>query len=271
MSVCARRETDHTPLTVEIGLEPRIVGKQELADRTGGDNLFMPKHRDPVADRKQAVEIVRDHEHSEAERLLQRADEIVEIAGGNRVEARGRLVEEHDLRIERERPRQRDALGHAAGQLGRQFVGSFRRQADERQLLQRESVERRLGQAQMLAHRRLDVLPHGQAREQRALLEQHAPALADHETLVRRHLVDVQAEHFDRARLFVQQAEDRARQDRLAGARGADKAQHLAAIEIEIEPVHHQMVAEADFEAAHANDDFALGRRRRRRGGLVVQ
>ena len=72
-------------------------------------------------------------------------------------------------------------------------------------------------------------------------------------------IVDVQAEDFDRSRLFVQQAEDRPRQHRFAGARGSDKAQHFAAIEVEIEPIHHQMVAEAHLEAAHANDDFAVG------------
>ena len=123
--VCGRREADHAPLTVEIGLEPRVVGKQELADRTGGDDLLMPEHRDPVADRKQAVEIVRDHEDGQAQGLLQRADEIVEIAGRNGIESRGRFVEKDDLRVERERPRQRNALGHAAGQLGGQLVGGF--------------------------------------------------------------------------------------------------------------------------------------------------
>ncbi len=111
----------------------------------------------------------------------------------------------------------------------------------------------------MLAHRRLNVLPDRQAREKGALLKQHAPSLADLQTLVRRHLVDVIAEHFDRSRLLVQQAQDRPRQHRFSSARSADKAEHFAAIEIEIEPIHHQMIAEANFKAAHANDDFALG------------
>ena len=74
----------------------------------------MPEHRDPVADREQAIEIVGDHEHCQAQRLLQRADEIVEIAGRDWIEPRGRLVEEHDLRVERERPRQGNALRHPA-------------------------------------------------------------------------------------------------------------------------------------------------------------
>ena len=120
----------------------------------------------------------------------------------------------------------------------------------------------------MLAHRRLNVLPHRQAREKRALLKQHAPSLADLQMLARRHLVDVVAEHFDGARLLIQQAQGSFVSAPTCRARGADKAEHLAAIEIEIEPVHHRMIAEAHFQAAHANDHFAL-RRLGRRG--VVQ
>jgi hypothetical protein len=52
--------------------------------------------------------------------LLQVADhELVEGGGADRVEARGRLVEEQQPRVERQRPRQRGALDHAAGELRR--------------------------------------------------------------------------------------------------------------------------------------------------------
>ena len=62
-----RREADYAPLTVEIGFEPWVVGNQELTNWTGGDHLAMPEHRDPVADREQAIEIVGDHEHCQAQ------------------------------------------------------------------------------------------------------------------------------------------------------------------------------------------------------------
>ena len=47
----------------------------------------------------------------------------------------------------------------------------------------------------------------------------------------------------------------------LPRARGADEAEHLAAIEIEVESVHHELVAEADLQAAHPDDSLAIGRR----------
>ena len=87
--------------------------------------------------------------------------------------------------------------------------------------------------------------------------------------LARRQLVDIVAEDLDGSRLFVYEPQDRPGQHRLAGAGSADKAEHLAAIEVEIEPVHHQVVAEADLEAAHADDDFA--RPRAGDGGVVAQ
>ena len=55
-------------------------------------------------------------------------------ACADRVEPRGRLVEEQDLRLERERARQGDTLPHAAGQLRRHLPSGVGRQADERQL-----------------------------------------------------------------------------------------------------------------------------------------
>ena len=51
------------------------------------------------------------------------------------------------------------------------------------------------------------------------------------------------------------------------------KTEHLAAAHVEVEPVHHQLVAEADLQPAHADDDLAGARAvievgRRRRGGV---
>src|SRR5262249_28942392 len=50
------------------------------------------------------------------------------------------------------------------------------------------------------------------------------------------------------------QSDDRAQQHRLAGARTADHAQHLAPADIEIEPVMDHLLAEAGDEAANRND-----------------
>ena len=87
---------------------------------------------------------------------------------------------------------------------------------------------------EIFAHRHLDVLLHGERGEQRALLEQHAPAPLDGRGAAGVELVEILAEDLDRSRRACgDEAEDRARQDRLARAGRADEAQDLAAIDVE--------------------------------------
>ena len=57
-------------------------------------------------------------------------------------------------------------------------------------------------------------------------------------------LVEIDAEHFDRAGAFRQQPDDGAHQHRLAGARGTDEAEHFAAQHVESTPVSTGRVIE---------------------------
>ena len=74
------------------------------------------------------------------------------------------------------------------------------RQADHGELEEGEIVHHRLRQLEMLAHRHLDVLQHGERGEQRAVLEQDAPAALDVEPILRRQRLGVAAEQLDLAR-----------------------------------------------------------------------
>ena len=113
-----RSADDPRALAAEIGFHPRVLGGQHGGNRPGGDDLAVGQDGDAVAHRMQAVEIVRHHEDREPQRALQGADQVVELAGADRIEPRGRLVEKDDLGIERERAGERHPLGHAAGQFG---------------------------------------------------------------------------------------------------------------------------------------------------------
>src|SRR3546814_17821289 len=57
----------------------------------------------------------------EAHRIGQLADQFVELGGADRVEPRGRLVEEEQRGVERERACESGALDHPARQLGRKL------------------------------------------------------------------------------------------------------------------------------------------------------
>ncbi len=87
---------------------------------------------------------------------------VVELACGDGVEPGGRFVEKHDRRIERQRTRQRNALGHAARQFRRKLVAVLRRKPDHLELGGGDLVHQLLRQHQIFPQRKLNVLPHGE-------------------------------------------------------------------------------------------------------------
>ena len=113
-------------------------------------------------------------------------------------------------------------------------------------------------------------------REQRAVLEQHAPARARLVApLARAQLgADRLPNTSIRARGRPVEADDRAQQHRLAGARAADDAQHLAAVDVEVEMVVDDLRAEPVDEAAHRDDGRRIAasgvRSPRRRGSRTT-
>ena len=106
----------------------------------------------------------------------------------------------------------------------------------------------------VLAQRQADVLRHRQRAEQAAMLEHHAPALAQRERFVVAELVQVDAEHPDRARVRALQQDHFAQQRRLAGAAAADQREDLGAAHLEVESGVHDVVAEARRHLADLDD-----------------
>ena len=80
---------------------------------------------------------------------------------------------------------------------------------------------------------------------------------------VRSRGIEIDAEHFDAAADLGHETDDGARQDRLARAGRADKAQDLAALDVEIEPVEHAGRAELHGDVADADDGVGGLRRHR--------
>ena len=152
-----------------------MIELQQLVHRTYHDAL-VEQHGDAITSRIKAVQIVRHHENREAEALVQALDQLVVVRRADRVEAGGRLVEEQQLRVERQGAGQAGALAHAAGKLRGLLVAGVRRQADHRDLERGDVAHRLLVEAGMLADRHDDVLGHAQRGEQRAVLELHAGA-----------------------------------------------------------------------------------------------
>ena len=220
-----------------------------------GHHPAVGDHRYPVADRIQRVQVVGDQEHGQPQRFLQRLDQAVE-RGADRVEPGGGFVQEQQRRIQRQRPGQAGALAHAAGQLRRQLVDRVGGQAGQFHFQQRQFVVPALGQfAVVFLQWNLDVLTHGQRREQGTVLEQHAGIAFDVQAALG--VVGTRiAEDFDLPSIRHTQAEDRAHQHRLAGAGAADHAQDFAAAYVQIQVFVHGLAAEPVDQATHADGQF---------------
>ena len=156
-----------------------------------------PRDRRP----RQATEIVSDHHHGEAEAPLQPPDQPVERRRADWIEARGRFIQEQDLRIQRERASETGALAHATGQLGGKLVAGVVRQADQVQLEAGQLLQQPFRQTQALPPWRLDVLGDRQRAEQSATLEQHSLPRLQLVPLTRAQPPDVMSEHLDLAEL----------------------------------------------------------------------
>ena len=87
--------------------------------RRGLDDPAEIHHRDAVGDVLHHREIVRDEDVGEAEPVLQIAQQIDDLRPDRDVERRDRLVADDELRLDRERAGDGDALALAAGEFVR--------------------------------------------------------------------------------------------------------------------------------------------------------
>ena len=76
----------------------------------------------PVAEADRLADVVGDEQHGEPGARPERLELVVEQVAGHRVERAERLVHEQDVGLLRERPGERGALAHAAGELVRALV-----------------------------------------------------------------------------------------------------------------------------------------------------
>jgi hypothetical protein len=125
-------------------------------------------------------------------------DQLAQQCGAHRVQARVRLVEHHDVRVEHQRPRKTRPLLHAAGELPRTAVPRLL-EADLGQTLVDDRGDLLLGPVGVLPQRERDVVVHVHRPEQGAVLEQDPELLAQEQQLGHPQLGHALAMHEDLA------------------------------------------------------------------------
>src|SRR5215469_11102231 len=136
----------------------------------------MIDHDDLIGDRIDTAELMRDDHNSDAESRAQVKNEVIESAGGYRIEAGRGLIEEQHLPIERERAGKAGAFFHSAADFRRQQARRVL-EPDHRELHPRDHGGDLGREAAMLDQWQRDVLLKRQRIEERGALEEHPDSL----------------------------------------------------------------------------------------------
>ena len=211
-----------------IAVRGRLVDLVRCSDLRQG---ALPHHADPARYVHGLVLIVGHHDEGDADTLLDGRQFRLRAFAEIPVQRRHRLVEEQQQRLLDERPRQRDALLLAAGQLVRLAA----REGAELDLREHggDALLDLGARDRLLAQTERHVVEHGEMREERVGLEHHVDR-----SPVRRHVGHVAAVQEDAPRVGGSQPGNEAQQRGLAATRVAEQAEVFAAADVERDAAH---------------------------------
>src|ERR1700730_13281740 len=226
----------------------------ELGHRTHQRDLAAAEQGDAVAHALHPLEQMRGQQHRHA-LGLEVPDDAEKLRGGVRIEARGRLVEDGDLRAFHQNLGEAETLPHAAREGGDALVGKFAepdpldRVGDALLALGEAKADQARGVAQ--------VIGSGEVIVKANRVRQITDAALDRERLAR----GIKTEHAHLAAGDFGQAEQHQDGRRLARAVGAEETENLPAPDSERDVVDGNRRAVA-FGKARGLDDGILVHRR---------
>ncbi len=226
-------------------LGARVLG-DELARRAGGDGAAVGHDRHAVAEALGLLDVVRRHQDARA-LAAQQVDQRPQLLADLRVEADGRLVEQHEPRLVHEPARDQQPPAHAAGELVDLRVAAVAQVGDLQRALDRGFAVRAIDPVEVREDEQ--VLLDGQ-RHVEVVELRHDAALRARATFDC--LRELEAEDLDLALVRDRLRGEQAHRGRLAGAVGAEQADARALGNVEIEVVYGGERAEALDDAAQA-------------------
>ena len=209
------------------GEEPGAL--QEGAGGARDDQVPAVEHDDVVAHLLHVVEQVGGEQHRDAE-PAEPGDEVEHLLATHRVEAGGRLVEEHELRVGHDRLGELGALAHAGGEARRRAGTGPRR--GRRGRARPTPAGGRRGRGSPLSSPKVATMSAARLVEREAVVLGHVAELAAHADRIVGH---VDPAHLEASLGGVAQPEHHPEEGRLAGAVGPDEAD-APGWDVEIEP-----------------------------------
>jgi len=168
------------------------------------------------------VDVVRDDQDRAVDLRVDVDQQLAQVCGTDRIQARVRLVAEDDLRVEHQRAGQAGALAHTAGDLAGEFV-LVTTQADQLKLFHDDVADLAFLLLGVLTQRESGVVIQAHRAEQGTVLKHDTEQRADLVKLLRRALDDVGAVDDDLAPLGAQQTDQRLQEHRFTGTRRAEQ------------------------------------------------
>src|SRR5438552_6179784 len=250
-----RSQFDNLSVPLDLADESaRALVGRVLEDRGGRALLHdgaLVHEEDPVGGVAGKAHLVADHDHGHAA-LPQRAHDLEHRAHQLRIEGAGRLVEQHDPGLERDRARDGHPLLLAARELARRVAGTIG-EADSLQCGSPQLLGARARLARDLAQRERHVAERRHVRIEVEGLEYHADALPGVVDVGPR-VEHVDAVHHDAAGGRLLQPVEAAQQGRLARARRPDHEHQLTFGHPEIDALQDVKGAEMLVDAARVDD-----------------
>src|SRR5579884_2172200 len=235
---------------------------------------------DPVGDLPDHREVGGDEDVREPELALEVLEQVEDLRLDGDVEGGDRLVADDQLRLERERARDADALALTAGELVRVAVVVLGVQADALEQLLHAPLAVLL---RVVDRERLrDDLPHALPRVERRvrILEDDLHLAADRPQRALAEMGDVAPVEPHDARGRLEQPDDEARGRRLAATRLADDPERLAAahgqgdvldrVHDALRPREHALLHREVLRQVHDLDERLLRGRELRHGHAVT-
>ena len=241
----------HRPIRVGADelLHQRVLAAAQFIGCALGHDTAIGNHGHLVGYAEGFVQVMGNDHAGQAQGVIQITDQPGGHAQRDRVQAREGFVVKHQIRVQRDRPRQGHAPRHAARHLGRHQVARAT-QAHGIELHQDQITDHRLRQPGVLAQGEGHVFENRQIGEQGAELEQHAHAAAHGVELIKIKPRQILAIEQDlacyRTNLPAEQAQHRG----LAAARGTDEGQYLAARDAQVHLFQNHALAIAAADLA---------------------
>nr|WP_236637981.1 hypothetical protein [Mangrovicoccus ximenensis] len=234
---------------------------EDLAHRSLLDDLAEIHHRHVIGDMAHHLQVVADEEIGQVQLALDFPQQLQHLAAHRDVERSGRLVEQHHLGIDRDRPGDADALALAAAELVRITAEMFVAEPDQPQQFRDARRPVGGGQRQVQPERLVEHLADRHARVQRGIrvLEHHLQAAVHARELPRVEPPDIVAVQHDLALRRLDQPHQAARHGRFARTAFADQGQGAPRMQVEIDSVDGvELLAAPDrkqlAQAAHPQD-----------------